>query len=207
MERYLIAPLLTLLVASSIIGAGMPPRVMTSGMIEEAIAFGRDHKPQPYALHPTTWSSLVHSSVTNAILYTPFIRVAMASYVATREGRSLSLAQIDKTLVDPLVYVAVRRGLFPSLPYTATDLNIYLTAPGRSRITHDRINPVWKRSAAPVLSSFERDRDVEAFAFVAAFSLDAVRPGLEVFIEAKTSRGDRYFTATFIGEDEFDKWR
>ena len=97
-----------LLVHSSGSQAGSP-QALTEKATEEAIAFGRDGTPRPYLLRHTP-GGIKPNPVILGNIYTPFIRVALASYKATLEGRRLSVSDVDTTLIEPLLYVAVRMG-------------------------------------------------------------------------------------------------
>ena len=138
-RRSLISLLLCLtVVPSAVRGAGQPVS-MTMETIEEAIALGRQTAPRPYALHRWIGGD---PDVHSASIYTPFIRVALASRVATLEGRARSPSNIDRALVEPVLYVAVRAysqtGFGSGRVMTGT---IHLAGPG----LRETIAPLWTR--------------------------------------------------------------
>lgn len=93
MRPSLIPLLLWLMVPPGVRGAA-PPVAMTVEAIAEAIALGQQAAPRPYVLRP--W--IGDPGVLSASVYTPFIRVALASHMATLEGRTLSPSSIDRGL-------------------------------------------------------------------------------------------------------------
>ena len=198
-RRLICLVLLLTLGATSLRGAGQPV-AMTTEAIEEAIALGRQTAPRPYALGP--WigeSDVIHS----ASIYTPFIRVALASQMAMRNGRTLSRSNIERELLEPIVYVAIRT-LDAAGRQTMTG-TVHLTGPA----PRQRIDPLWVKPPGSVLRSLEPEADVRSVTFVAAFPLDAVKPGVEVALQLRPSRSSTVlFTPRgLITPTEFNKWR
>ena len=201
MRRSLIPLLLWLTVGPSGVQGAGPPLAMTPQAIEEAIALGRHAAPRPYALYRWIGDPGVHS----ASVYTPFIRVALASHVAKLEGRTLSPSNIDRALIEPVLYVAVRvHGPTDSGSRRTMTRSIHLAGPGLERVA-----PLWTRPPRSVLQSLEREREIDSVTFVAAFPLDAVKPRLEFAVRIRPSRWSEVVLLSrgLITPKEFDRWR
>lgn len=200
MPRSLIFLLLLLTPgASGVRGAGQPV-AMTMDVIEEAIALGQQTAPRPYTLAP--WiegSDVIHS----ASVYTPFIRVALASHMTMREGRTLTPSNIDRALLEPIVYVAIRA--FDAISRQTITGTVHLAGPE----PRQRIDPVWVRPPGSVLRSLQREADFSSVTFVAAFPVNAIKPGVEVALQLRSSRSSLIVFAPrgLITRNEFNKWR
>src|SRR5437773_11763910 len=85
---------------------GALPNAMTPQDIVDAIRLGNTGDPKPYPLHHM--HSPRQTGVVVAVVYTPFIRVALASKAARLSGQPLETADVAHGLTEPVVYVAFR---------------------------------------------------------------------------------------------------
>lgn len=180
---------------------------LTADAIEQAIALGRDSDPSPYSLpvHGVTRDGNVVAGAELDRVYTPFLRVALASHRAARDRRNVSSIEVDPTLLEPLLYVAIRRYQTPA---EAVDVRIFLGRQGSHPPSEVGIPPAWIREAGVVLRAFEDGSVTEAFHYVAAFPLDAVRPGLSIMVTSKRPGLDGVsFAQSLIRQQELDAWR
>ena len=82
-------------------------RRLSASDIHEAIHLGTFGKPAPYPIrNPAAPGHQPTGEM--AVVYTPFIRIALAANAAANEGRTFSTADVTDALVEPVVYVAYR---------------------------------------------------------------------------------------------------
>jgi hypothetical protein len=207
--------LLWMLSGSPSLRSAGAPVLMTPATIEEAIAFGQQTTPMPYPLHQEgRWrdGTVQESSYVFGKLYTPFIRVALASHRAWADGRLLHPSEVGDTLVAPVVYVSVRRAQMPD-DFDALDgAEIFLVAVGRlapfAIPPAQRVRPQWVRTDGAVLQAFEDQDEIRAVAFVAAFPIDALRPDWYLVYERQERGGrSRLFNQTLISQNDLTAWR
>jgi hypothetical protein len=82
-------------------------RTLTAADVDDAIRLGETGQPAPYLLHNKQREDTVNNGVM-AVVYTPFVRVALAAKVAWDEGRHLEKDNISPALLEPVAYVAFR---------------------------------------------------------------------------------------------------
>ena len=71
-------------------------------LIQEAIAWGENAKPEPYLLYPE------HRQHAWIAVYTPFVRVALAAHTAKQRGSRISPSELPNWIVERVVHVVVR---------------------------------------------------------------------------------------------------
>ena len=82
-------------------------RTLTASDVDAAIRLGETGQPAPYLLHNKQREDTVNNGVM-AVVYTPFIRIALAAKVAWDSGRHLERDNIPSELAEPVVYIAFR---------------------------------------------------------------------------------------------------
>jgi hypothetical protein len=102
--------LATLFVIGSILSAPLtaqPRTTLTPHDITEAIQWGERGDPAPYLLHNAQQPGTTNPGVVG-VVYTPFVRVALAAKAAQAEGRLLNAEDVPARLVEPVAYIAFR---------------------------------------------------------------------------------------------------
>ena len=99
-----------LLLVSGVASVSAQPTTLSPKDIEDAILLGWYHDPEPYLLRgpgkpgaPTS-----EGRATVGAVYTPFIRVALASKAARLTGRPFERSDVSSQLLEPVVYVVLR---------------------------------------------------------------------------------------------------
>jgi hypothetical protein len=198
--RHLIAILVLWAIATTVLMASSPPETMTDDAIERAIAFGRSTEPQPYQLHHISGRSENRNPFVVGSVYTPFIRVALASRRAMLDDKELPASQLDKTLVQPMIYVAIRHITLP-IAVQPSDVRVVLTELSDLEGKWGT-PPVWIKAPSEALGLFEANEKTQTFVVVAAFPIEAVQPDLQFIIERK-----RFFSRSPISHSELARWR
>ncbi len=78
---------------------------LTPGEIQEAIEFGKKGKPSPYLLRQR---GLEGNPVVIALVYTPFVRVALLSQASAQRHESLTVNDISPDVIEPTLFIAFR---------------------------------------------------------------------------------------------------
>jgi len=82
---------------------------LTTLDIEDAIRFGQSGDPSPYPIYnPGELRPGTPRGLVMALVYTPFIRVALAAKVALAARRDFRLEDVTDDLTQPVAYVAYR---------------------------------------------------------------------------------------------------
>jgi hypothetical protein len=83
------------------------PAALTPASLDDATAWGVLGDPEPYPLRSWGRPGVVGPNVLGAI-YTPFLRVALASKAARLTGRPFDFSDVRPAWLEPVVYVAFR---------------------------------------------------------------------------------------------------
>lgn len=99
--------------ACAILGArslrAQPAPTLTARDIEDAIQWGVSGAPGPYSLtHMNTDVRNGTPPVIVAVVYTPFVRVALAAKAARDKGEDFTPTDVQNSWVEPIVHVAFR---------------------------------------------------------------------------------------------------
>jgi hypothetical protein len=206
-----ITVLVAILVWTIPIGNARSPEGQLSypqGWVQSAIDFGRAGTPAPYVL-PTSSTR----GGPSALLYTPFIRVALLARQAENEGRLLRIQDIPPDFLEPVVYVRFYR-LIKRGPDDATEVPPVFGIVPTGQILPDgnRIEPAWVRNvdaSLPEVSAGESGS--EKFYPVAAFPVQAVRAGYDFVVYHKwQSATGSWVTPNLRGvirEEDLRTWR
>lgn len=175
--------------------------------IEAAISLASEGRPNPYPI----WVPGQNRQA--GVVYTPFLRVAMAAHAALQRGERLTPVQVPATLTEPLVYVAMWKfpgsSSAPALkPVAEIPSTIVLAPKGQNRNGQD---PVWVSSDPARLREFDRHIDLTVVEVVAAFPVEAVRPQLEfVLIRRRATESNEEYAVYVPGEiraPALQEWR
>jgi hypothetical protein len=165
--------------------------------IQEALELGRQGDPGPYTLHMNANRTGVAGAV-----YTPFVRIAMASKAARLQGRDLTAADLPDWLIAPVVYIALRWYCVDSacnLPTQPIDVTIL---PDQRR----PFPPVWTSRNLDVLTRFGALASADTIA-VAAFAVATITPGAMIRTCVWTSSSHCDGRGGVITEADIAAWR
>src|SRR4051812_35620180 len=73
-----------------------------------AIAWGHGGEPAPYLLHHRSADTSKENPVIVGVVYTPFVRVAVAATQAHDVFRDFTDDDVTPSMIEPLAYVALR---------------------------------------------------------------------------------------------------
>src|SRR5689334_24655473 len=76
--------------------------------LRAAIAWGTSGEPAPYPLHHRSPDPAKVNPVIVGVVYTPFVRVALAARQAHDAFRDFGEQDVTPLIVEPLAYVALR---------------------------------------------------------------------------------------------------
>lgn len=165
--------------------------------VQAALELGRGQSdPKPYTLHMNAAGTGVAGAV-----YTPFVRIAMASRMAHLQGRELTAADLPDWLTEPVVYIALRWYCVDSdcgLPTQPIDVTI-----GQPPLTR----PLWVSREFDVLRRFGAEPPSPDIVAVAAFPISLITPNTMVMtcIRPDPSRCDG--RAGVITQHDLATWR
>jgi hypothetical protein len=149
---------------------------LTPEQIEMAITWGNSLQPTPYRLR----SAFPRTSVPAGAVFTPFLRVALATKSATEEGREFTAEDLTADMVAPVVYIAIRDDgpHSPFGPDTPVSMRLVTEHSIPASGTRRTIPAAWVRETLP---AYLRDGlDPEASYVVGAFPMTLLRPDTRV---------------------------
>lgn len=100
-----------IVVACSVPGARLlatPSATLTTKDIDQAIEWGTNGDPAPYLLHHRSPDPATINPVVVGLVYTPFVRVALAARAAREAGHTFASSDIAPSVLEPIVHVAFR---------------------------------------------------------------------------------------------------
>jgi hypothetical protein len=138
-----------------------PVATLTAKNIDAAIQWGSwgEPPPAPYLLHNSNFDSGRPNPGVMGVVYTPFVRVALAAKIAKDAGRHFTGDDVDDRLIEPVVYVGMRwyccvdeeHGTLgdwnprrPPVDYkVATPVDRNFSPSGRFKQIHVTAHPLW----------------------------------------------------------------
>lgn len=105
-----IATVAWLLLVSGVASVFAQPTTLSPADIEDAIRFGQYYDPEPYMLRGAGLPGAETSErrIHVGAVYTPFIRVALASKAARLTGHIFDRSDVPSQLLEPVVYIVFR---------------------------------------------------------------------------------------------------
>lgn len=76
---------------------------LTPEQIAEAIVWGWSAQPDPYVLR----SAFIRNKTPPGVVYTPYLRVALAARAAADQGREFTVEDVTAEMTAPLIYFAI----------------------------------------------------------------------------------------------------
>jgi hypothetical protein len=109
-RRIFIVAIVALQLGVVVAAVSAQPTTLSSKDIEDAILLGWYHDPQPYLLRGPGKPGMPTSDgrTTVGAIYTPFVRVALASKAARLAARRYESGDVSQKVLEPVVYVVLR---------------------------------------------------------------------------------------------------
>jgi hypothetical protein len=176
------------------------------GWVDAALAYGRTSQPAPYTVRAP-----FERGVPTALVYTPFIRVALLARQAENAGRELTSADVPASAREPVVYVRFYR-LLPEDRTGGVEPVFGMVPTGDVAPDHHLVKAAWVREIEPsLLAADSSESHKEKFYPVAAFPLDQLRPGFDFVVYHKFKGADgSWYLPNLRGamrQDELGAWR
>jgi len=181
--------------------------------VKQAIALGVAGEPPLYSLVPVDESGTRTSDLAAGAVYTPFLRVAWASYRRARSGQPLRLEEVPAWMTAPVAYVALRtpeakseeNGTSASLAVVPPNFVTCCQEPQPSLAIPvwvvDDTAPLWRFGAPPPFNSST---------MVAAYPLATLDTGVH-FVAYKRLETPAGLTSIevrgWVDPDDIDAWR
>jgi hypothetical protein len=171
--------------------------------VVQAIQFGLDHPIGPYELRANGYVA--------ALLYTPFVRIAMAAHTGRTRGVTFGSADVPDAWRERVVYVAMR--WFPHDPGESggveadtQDVSVTLVPSGYLPGYVDRVDPIWLSHDPALLAPFGVTVPYPDVVAIAAFPMAALRADHDVIAFRRTvtdtgQRGGHYRLARIAASD------
>jgi hypothetical protein len=99
---------ITALAMSAILLQAQPSETLSPKDIADAIQLGTYGVPSPYLVHNWNLRGEEVNQEVLAVLYTPFLRVALAAKAATEKGITFEPGDVTDEMIAPVFYVAFR---------------------------------------------------------------------------------------------------
>jgi hypothetical protein len=194
------------------------PAALTRASLDDAIAWGVLEDPQPYPLRSWSRPGVVGSGRLGAI-YTPFLRVALASKAARLAGRPFDASHVPSAWVEPVVYVAFRwyrvnEDPATFNPFAYTDQQIAgpnLKPPTLDPALRILTDPLWVSRDLTLLAPFG-ELPYQDIIVIAAYPLSALTSGHDFVIyrewlEPGHLAPSRHIRAGRVLPEEVRRWR
>jgi hypothetical protein len=165
--------------------------------VRAAIAWGNSGEPAPYPLHHRSYDPAKENSVIVGVVYTPFVRVALAAKQAHDAFRDFGEEDVTPSIVEPLAYVALRwyccdpdhgQDLEHFHPFTPFDYKIAVAGQDRFTESYLRLDglrllpPVWVKRAASMRSRLGGSLPYDDIVLVAAYPMADISAGTDFVI-------------------------
>ena len=168
--------------------------------IEQAIKWGAEGEPEPYPL-------VLHNTITGAV-YTPFVRIALASYNERRSGRQLTPDKLPAWLTEPLIYFAIKWVPSRDEP-PPQDAQMVLVKSGMLPVNDSAVHALRVSNDVATLTRFGVKPPFPGGMIIGVFPSSAVAAGHDVLAFDRwhsQGRGGRYRGGRLTDED-LRKWR
>lgn len=163
-------------------GVEAQPTALDSVLIQQAIDWGRSEEPAPYRIFHAPGEGRNPHVV--GLVYTPFLRVALAARAAQEAGHALDASSLPAWLVAPMVHIAVRwytdceltgDAIGPAVEVVSSDAKLSLVrGPGGI--------PPTSVLAPQVLAQFRQDLPFTDITHVVAYPIDLLRQDVDLMV-------------------------
>lgn len=158
------------------------PTALDGILIQQAIDWGRSDSPQPYRIFHAPGEGRNPHVV--GLVYTPFLRVALAARAAHETGQDLDAASLPAWLVAPVVHIAVRW-------YTDCELNEDVIGPAVEVVTPDAMlggirgpggTPPTSVLDREVLTQFHQELPFKDITHVVTYPIDLLTKDVDLIV-------------------------
>lgn len=148
--------------------------------IQTAIDFGATHEVTPYLLKHA-WGSTTDNVVVGAV-YTPFLRVALASHAAAAAGRHLDIDHVPPELTEARLDLAIR--WYVHVPCRSSSKPGVVAARRGSTGPAGKLDGTPPSSTRPTswLNSFGGQLPYDDVVFVASYPMEFLRDDIDFFV-------------------------
>ncbi|HIE91829.1 MAG TPA: hypothetical protein EYQ83_02755 [Acidobacteria bacterium] len=160
---------------------------LTSSEIESALTLGRQGQPPTYPLTQVGGRSGRRPA---GVVYTPFLRVAWASYASAAAGRPLRANEVPGWMRAAVVYVAMRRPVD-----TGASAPLFLSAVPANTPTCCRqpqptlARPLWVTDDVTALTRFGAPVPFDDLAVIAAYPPTILHPETDIVAFRRVHEG------------------
>lgn len=173
-----------------IVATGQRVDRLSEQEVVRAIEFGLGHRIEPHELQGNGYVA--------ALLYTPFVRIAMAAHAARAQGAMFELANVPDAWRERVVYVAMRWFPYgpaePGGPHADNqEVSVTLVPRGKLPDYVDRVDPIWLSRDTALLTAFGAKVPYPDVVAIAAFPMATLLADHEfiVFRRTVTQTGQR----------------
>jgi hypothetical protein len=191
---------------------------LDAAAIRDAMELGRMGKPTPYGLH------FLNPKPTGFV-YTPFLRIAMASRAAREGGRELSAESLPSSLAGSAVVVALEMTWRTESNCKPSDFDRFMSIPHVACLAPSRIacavdpdprqqpraviRPLWVSTDINRLTDFGAARPSPLPLVIAAFPAESFKPGYTLYASSGKISSDcsGFSGAGAIPSEDLPHWR
>ena len=171
--------------------------------IDQAIALGMANEPPMYPLVHVDKSGEPTSGLAAGTVYTPFLRVAWASYRRAQSGQPLRFEEVPSWMTAPVIYVALRAPV-PQPEESRESASLTVVPPNFTTCCREPqpslVTPVWVADDTDPLWRFGAPPPFDGPTMVAAYPLATLDPGVH-FVAYR-----RFETLTGLTSTEVRGW-
>jgi hypothetical protein len=165
--------------------------------VRAAIVWGTSGEPAPYPLHHRSADPAKENPVIVGVVYTPFVRVALAAKQAHDAFRDFSNDDLTPSMIEPLAYVALRwyccdpdhgQDLDRFHPFSPFDYKVAVAGHDRFSESYLRLAglkllpPVWVKRATSLRSRLGGSLPYPDIVLVAAYPIADISAGTDFII-------------------------
>ena len=169
---------------------------LTPADIAQAIEWGQSGRPEAYPLR----SAFPRNKTTPGVVYTPYLRVALAARAAREEERGFTAEDVTSEMTAPFIYFAIGevgedpRPPGPLLADTPVSMRLITDHSRAGSSDRREISPVWIRREVPALSPSTRTEIGEPLTVNSQLTGEAANPNRRG--DRQADAGGVFFRAT-----------
>ena len=189
-------------------------------VVEEALARGKTGAPPPYPLRFDLQDHPQDHRLTVGYVYTPFVRIATATSLASAQGRQLQAAELPSWITEPVAWVVLR---WYCHGYTADDCRDQPARipPGvgirlvqgkggygsRDHAGRGTIVPLWVTADFALLESIGIAKPSADALGIAAFPMESIKSGYGVYACFWSTPTHCEGSAGFFSSQDWRSWK
>ena len=178
------ACLVLILLVVGVVLSAKPLATLTESDLKDAIAWGETGTARPYPL-----TAKFNNDLEAGLVYTPFIRVALAAARAKAAGETLQQGKIPASLTAPVIHIVMWRLRIPPDPA----LQVLQTGGPRIELGEfperkSNIPPLWTSNDIAIIGNLDAALLRHEVEVVAAFSIDVIGPERDILCYRRVMR-------------------